>query len=119
MVVFYIYLRRLKAEIRQHAIANGIELDEEGWPVLVHTSRPNDFSLSNSVLGHVNPFPMTHQLRLDNGRYIRNTARSHDDGTDGDVSSTSEIAPSSLTRLSLPSEHDIDYYLRPSTATAH
>jgi hypothetical protein len=116
MVVFYIYTRRLKAEIRQHASANGIELDEEGWPV--HTSRPNGFSPSNLVPGHINPSPMEHQLRLDNGRYDRNSAQSHDDSTNGDLSSTSEIAPSSLTRLSLPSEYDIDYY-PPSTATAH
>ncbi|KAG8824736.1 hypothetical protein FRC19_001156 [Serendipita sp. 401] len=30
---FCVYIRKRKASLRKHAIANGIELDEEGWPV--------------------------------------------------------------------------------------
>jgi hypothetical protein len=35
---FCIYIRKHKKELREHALANGIELDEEGWPPL-HTQR--------------------------------------------------------------------------------
>lgn len=35
---FCIYIRKRKKQLRKHALANGIELDEEGWPVH-HTRR--------------------------------------------------------------------------------
>lgn len=38
-LVICVYIRERKKQLRKHALANGIELDEEGWPVH-HTRVP-------------------------------------------------------------------------------
>lgn len=42
MLAFCVYIRKRKRQLRLHALANGIELDEEGWPI----QRSNQIAMS-------------------------------------------------------------------------
>lgn len=55
ILVFCIWIRRRKDAIRRKAIANGIELDDEGWPVHPQQRRINP---ANTAAASTDAFPV-------------------------------------------------------------
>ncbi|CAG8610559.1 16026_t:CDS:2 [Acaulospora colombiana] len=41
LLLFCIWIHKRKRKLRKHALANGIELDQDGWPVPVQHSQAN------------------------------------------------------------------------------
>jgi hypothetical protein len=61
LLLFCIWIHKRKRKLRKHALANGIELDEDGWPVPVQVRVAR--ALQNSQPGSNAELPQSYQDR--------------------------------------------------------